>query len=64
MGNLPLGDWQFYVVTAAMLGAIWLVMRPFLPRHGGSAGCPNCADGASAKKRPPKTELTIDGKRV
>ncbi len=64
MGDLPLGDWQFYIVTAAMLGAVWLIVRPLLPRKGGSGGCPHCADGAASKKRPRKTEMTIMGKRL
>jgi len=64
MGHLPLGDWQFYIVTAAMLGAMWLIVRPLLPRKDGSTGCPHCADGMASKKRPRKTEMTIMGKRI
>lgn len=64
MGDLPLHDWQFYVVTAAMLGAIWLVIRPLLPRKDGTVGCPNCADGVASKKRAHRTDLTINRKRI
>lgn len=64
MPDLPLGDWQFYVVTGAALGAVWLVVRPLLPSKSGSASCPNCADGAASKKRPRKTGLTVEGRRI
>ncbi len=64
MPDLPLGDWQFYVVTGAALGAIWLIIRPFLPRKGGSTSCPNCADGAASKQRRRKTGLTVEGRRI
>lgn len=62
MDGLPLGDWQFYVVTGAALGAIWLIVRPLLSRKD-SSGCPNCADGAASSRRRP-TGLTIEGKRI
>ncbi|MCB1034421.1 MAG: hypothetical protein KDD47_11375 [Acidobacteria bacterium] len=36
-------DPQFYVVTAAALGGMWLVLRPFLRRsREQKAGCPTC----------------------
>ncbi|MCC6907683.1 MAG: hypothetical protein IT430_07070 [Phycisphaerales bacterium] len=63
MDGLPLGDWQFYVVTAAALGGIWLIVRPLLGRPGNS-GCPNCADGAATSTRRRTTGLTVEGKRV
>ncbi len=60
MGNLPLGDWQFYVVTGAALGAIWLILRTLLPRQSNS-GCPNCAQSPARRRT---TGLTVEGKRV
>jgi len=63
MAGLPLTDWQFYVVTGAFLIAVWLVIRPLLPRKDASGGCPNCAAGASPK-RSRKMGLTVEGERL
>jgi predicted permease len=46
---MPLGDWQFWVVTLIAIAAAWIVIRVLLPRR---------------KPRPKKTELTVGGKRV
>ena len=39
----PVGDWQFWCVTASAVGAVWLLVKPFLGRApqagGGCAGC-------------------------
>ncbi|XHC24752.1 MAG: hypothetical protein ACFHWZ_09300 [Phycisphaerales bacterium] len=32
MPNLPLSDWQFWIVTALALGALWILIRMFLPK--------------------------------
>lgn len=47
---MPAGDWQFWVVTALAVGAVYLLVRPFLPRRGSE----------SRSRR--KVKLTIDGK--
>lgn len=63
--GVPWGDWQFYVVTLLAMCGAWVMVRPFLPRKGGSGGsggCPNCASGAAARRKP-RTRLTIHGKR-
>jgi hypothetical protein len=31
--DLPLGDWQFYVVSLAALAGLWVLVRQFLPRR-------------------------------
>lgn len=68
IGSLPLDDWQFWVVSALALGAVWLVVAPILPKRGKSKGaaCPGCPSGesASAKPREKHVDLTIGGKRV
>jgi hypothetical protein len=30
---MPLGDWQFWLVTALAVTAAWLVIRPLLPQR-------------------------------
>ena len=42
--TFPLADWQFWSVTAAALGSVWVLVRPFLQRDTGPAGpCGSCA---------------------
>ena len=46
--GLPLGDWQFWAVTAAALLGVWLISKRLVApksNHGGGA-CSNCALGA------------------
>ena len=62
MAGLPLDDWQFYVVTAAFLLGLWLIVQTLRPRRGGSSACPTCPSSGTA--RPQKTGLTVEGKRV
>lgn len=62
MRGLPFDDWQFYIVTAAFGCALWLIIRPLLPRKDAASGCPSCADGGSKRSR--KTGLTVEGRRV
>jgi hypothetical protein len=52
---MPVHDWQFWVATALAIGALGLLLRPFLPgRRKRCGGCP----GAAAPKR---ASLTIGG---
>ena len=63
---LPLGDWQFWLVTALAAGAVWIVVAPLLPRRRGKPGpCPGCPTGEAAQKpRAKHVDLTIGGRRV
>ncbi len=61
---LPLGQWQFYVVTAFALAAVYVLLRPFLRRGGaagGGSGCSGCGSGSTSRKR--AVPLTIGGRR-
>jgi hypothetical protein len=67
IASLPLDDWQFWVATALMLGAIYAVAKPFIPKRGKKiANCPGCPSGEAANKppRPKHVDITIGGKRV
>lgn len=52
--SLPLGDWQFWTVTAFTLGAVWLLVKPSVSRgetpSGTCASCPKSLHAASAPK--------------
>ena len=45
--GFPLGDWQFWTVTACAAGAVWMLIQPFLGRGeappGPCASCPKSA---------------------
>ncbi len=56
---LPLDQWQFYIVTAVALAAVYVLLRPFL-RRGGST-CGGCGSGTTSRKR--AVSLTIGGRR-
>jgi hypothetical protein len=50
---VPIGDWQFYVVTAAALCGAVAIVRPLFTRRkanadGSPAACPHCASGTAA----------------
>ncbi len=30
---MPIGDWQFWIVSALGLAALYFVVRPFIPRR-------------------------------
>ena len=47
---MPLLDWQFWVVTLAMLWGFWTAARQFLPKKGAPA-CGGCAAGSAACAR-------------
>jgi hypothetical protein len=46
---MPVGDWQFWVVTVLALIAAWLVVRLFIPKR--------------RAKRGRRTRLTIEGRK-
>jgi hypothetical protein len=61
---MPVNDWQFLVVTAAMLGALaWLfrTLRPSGRRKTG--GCASCTAGSAAARNEP-TSLTVEGRSL
>jgi len=62
---MPIGDWQFWIVTLVAGLGLWKLVRTFWPKRK-TTGCTHCASGsaASAKKRPSKVSLTIDNRRV
>jgi hypothetical protein len=33
---MPVNDWQFWVVTLFMLGALWMLKRTLLPKKKGT----------------------------
>ena len=32
---MPFGDWQFWLVTLAAVGAVWMLVRVLIPRKRG-----------------------------
>ncbi len=63
---MPLGDWQFWVVSIIGLVGLWLVIKPFLPSKKKGGACPHCASGSAAmkKKKPRRVSITIEKKHV
>lgn len=63
---MPVGNWQFWIVTIAGLYALWMIIKPFLPRRNKQTGCTHCASGAasSRKKRGAKVSLTVNNNQV
>jgi hypothetical protein len=70
MQGLPVGDWQFWVVSLLALVSAAAVFRTVLPRKKrDSAACRGCptaegGEGADGASKPKRVELTIGGKRV
>jgi len=56
---MPWTDWQFYVVTLASLGGLWLLARPFLRLRARenvpAAPCPGCDHCPSMEEDPEGT---------
>ena len=46
--SFPVGDWQFWAVTASMLGSVWMLVRPFVGERKPRAARGGCADCAAA----------------
>jgi hypothetical protein len=61
---MPISDWQFWVVTIIGLVGLWLVIKPLLPKRGGSDGCTHCGSGNAAKKKSRRVALTVERKHV
>ena len=61
--GLPLHDWQFWVATAIVLGALGFIARPFIARKRKSTSCPGCPT-ASATSQSKQANITIEGRRV
>ncbi len=47
--SFPVGDWQFWMVTALALGAAFVVIRTLVPRR---------------RKRAKRATLTVEGRPV
>lgn len=52
---MPWNDWQFWVVTAAFIGALGYLLRNFIPGLSGRA---------KRKAQERKATLTVGGKQV
>ena len=63
---MPVGDWQFWIVTAAGMLGLWMIIKPFVPKRNKQTGCAHCASGtaASRKKRSAKVSLTVNSNQV
>lgn len=46
--SFPVADWQFWAVTASMLGSVWMLVRPFVGERKPKASRGGCADCARA----------------
>ncbi len=58
--TFPIGDWQFYVVTAVAVGGAWALLRPFLRRRRAGAPCSGCGPAAETKRT--RATLTVGGR--
>lgn len=47
--TFPLGDWQFWIVTAGAAVSVWAIVRPFLRRASprDAAACAHCPHAAT-----------------
>lgn len=54
--SFPLGDWQFWTVTAGAVAAVWAIVRPFVRRASprDAAACAHCKHAATVA--PERTE--------
>lgn len=50
---MPLGDWQFWIVSLAMLAALWFLLRPLLPRRRKASRVRRAGATLTVKGRPP-----------
>lgn len=64
--GFPLTDWQFWGVTACAMGAVWLLVKPFVGRGqappGPCSSCPKCKPAADAGKAGGRDGLVTLGK--
>lgn len=56
---MPWNDLQFWIVTAAAVLSLWVLVKPWLRRDEGPA-CGSCASGAAACAKVPSKDS--DGK--
>ncbi len=56
---MPLGDWQFWIVSVLGLAGLAFVLKMFLPRKRRGA-CSGCGTGPIARRRAGRTTLTIE----
>lgn len=62
--TFPIDDWQFWSVTAATAGALWLLVKPFLGRESQPAGpCPSCpqSEGGRCASHEARERLVVLG---
>jgi hypothetical protein len=55
---MPLWDWQFVVVTLIAGGALWLILRRFVPsrtKQPESPACAHCVSTVQQKHQPSRT---------
>ncbi len=65
MNGFPVGDWQFFVATAAVIVALWGVVRTFVPAKTHEPRCPNCpSTGARSGAGTKRAKLTVEGSTV
>ena len=55
---MPLGDWQFWIVSVLGLAGLAYVLKMFLPRK--RKACSGCGPGPIARRRAGRTTLTIE----
>lgn len=64
--TFPLGDWQFWTVTVAAAGSLWLLVKPFLARdpEGGGGPCSHCgvSKGSPCQRSSGPERLVLLGK--
>lgn len=60
--SIPVGDWQFWIVSLVALAGVALLVRPLLPSKTPAPACGGCAKSMNAAK-PRHAMLTIEGER-
>lgn len=60
--SIPIGDWQFWIVSLAALAGVALLVRPLIASKSSTPPCGGCAKSSPAKPR--HATLTIEGERA
>lgn len=55
--NFPVDNWQFWVVSAAAVVGVFMVLKPWWPWRK-SEGCDSCGS-KSTRQRAPRVRLTL-----